>query len=158
LRDRHRGPLLLIVECRHRADEKDPFRSATVVESAKTAIAKASGVELLVAAHPTQSGDEDQPSPFTRAVVEALDDADEATGLTVRALYEGMRDSGRLVGAVPSFTYVRGASVFQLIPPSPSAAAKARSAAPSDVAPPPADAAPAAAAPAAAPKQPATKS
>jgi tetratricopeptide (TPR) repeat protein len=115
LRERAKGPLLFVLECRHEPDPANPFRSAAVVEAAKDAIARGSGIELLVAAHPLSAGNEDVPSPFTRAFVEALDDADPDKGLSAKGLYEQIRDSGKLVGAVPSFAYVRGRTAFQVI-------------------------------------------
>ena len=114
LRERAGGPLLFVLECRHEPDPGNPFRSAAVVEAAKDAI-RGSTIELLVAAHPLSPGDEDVPSRFTRAFVEALDDADPDKGLNAKALYEQIRDSGKLVGVVPSFAHVRGRSQFQVI-------------------------------------------
>ncbi|NUQ78215.1 MAG: hypothetical protein HUU21_32190 [Polyangiaceae bacterium] len=145
------GPLLFVLECRHEPDPTNPFRSAAVVEAAKDAIARGSGIELLVAAHPLVPGDEDVPSRFTRAFVEALDDADPDKGLSAKALYEQIRDSGKLVGVVPSFAYVRGRAPFQMIDgqavpaeePAPSAVEQAKAApeeaaesAPAEAAPP----------------------
>lgn len=115
LRDRAKGPLLIMLECRHTPDPDNPFKSASVVEAAKDAIAPGSGIELLVAAHPVTPGDEDHPSAFTRAIVEALDEADPDKGLDVRGLYEQIRDSGKLLGVVPSFTHVRTSSSFRLV-------------------------------------------
>jgi tetratricopeptide (TPR) repeat protein len=109
------GPLLFVLECRHEPDPQNPFRSAAIVEAAKDAIARGSGIELLVAAHPLTPGDEDLPSRFTRAFVEALDDADPDKGLSARELYGQIRDSGKLVGVVPSFAYVKGRAPFQVI-------------------------------------------
>src|SRR5262245_4303911 len=50
LRDRVKGPLLIIVECRHAPDAKGPPRSAAVIEAVKNALPPGGGVELLIAA------------------------------------------------------------------------------------------------------------
>ncbi len=115
LRDRINGPLLIMLECRHSPDPDNPFKSASVVEAAKDALVPGTEVELLVAAHPIAAGDEDQPSAFTRAIVEALDESEPEKGLDVRGLYEQIRDSGKLLGVVPSFTHVRASTSFQLV-------------------------------------------
>jgi tetratricopeptide (TPR) repeat protein len=109
------GPTLFVLECRHAPAPADPFRSATVVGAAKDSVSPArSGIELLIAARPSTPGVEERPSPFTRELIGALDDADADLGLLARTLYERIKDS--LVGAVPCFAHARGWTPFAFIP------------------------------------------
>ncbi|MDI1432181.1 tetratricopeptide repeat protein [Polyangium sorediatum] len=109
------GPVLFVLECRHAPAPADPFRSATVVAAAKDAVnPQRSGIELLIAARPSAPGVEDRPSPFTRALINAFDDADAETGLLARMLYERIKEG--LVGVVPCFAHARGWTPFALIP------------------------------------------
>ncbi|UQA55884.1 tetratricopeptide repeat protein [Polyangium aurulentum] len=114
-RDRVPGPVLLVIECRHVPSPDDPFRSAAVVTSAKEAVEPArTGIEMLIAARPATDGLEEYASPFTRALISALDDAEPDTGLTARELYERVYE--HLIGAVPCFAHARGRVPFALIP------------------------------------------
>ncbi|HRI71799.1 MAG TPA: hypothetical protein PK156_46520, partial [Polyangium sp.] len=109
------GPILFLLECRHAVAPQVPFRSATVVGAAKDAIAPArSGIELLIAARPSDHTTEMRASPFTGALVEALDESDARFGLLARSLYERVKDG--LVGRVPCFAHARGWTPFALIP------------------------------------------
>ncbi|MRG91103.1 tetratricopeptide repeat protein [Polyangium spumosum] len=109
------GPVLFVLECRHAPAPADPFRSATVVAAAKDAVNPSrSGIELLIAARPLSHGVEERPSPFTRALIGALDDADIERGLLARMLYERIKEG--IVGAVPCFAHARGWTPFALIP------------------------------------------
>lgn len=109
------GPILFILECRHAPAPHDPFRSATVVGAAKESVGPArSGIELLIAARPSDQRVETHASPFTGALVAALDDSDAQFGLLARTLYERVKDD--LVGRVPCFAHARGWSPFALIP------------------------------------------
>ncbi|MDI1445813.1 hypothetical protein [Polyangium sp. 6x1] len=109
------GPVAFVLECRHAPAPADPFRSATVVAAAKEAVnPQRSGIELLIAARPSSPGVEDRPSPFTRALINAFDDADAETGLLARMLYERIKEG--LVGVVPCFAHARGWTPFALIP------------------------------------------
>ena len=117
-RDRASGPVLFVLECRHMPDAEDPFRSATVVAAAKDALKSvAPGIGLLIGARPTSDRTEEVPSPFTRAVVETIDDVDPAEGITAEALYARVRESEALVGVVPGFGFVRGALPLAIVPP-----------------------------------------
>jgi tetratricopeptide (TPR) repeat protein len=114
-RDRVPGPVLLVLECRHAPSPGDPFRSAVVVTAAKEAVEPArTGIEMLIAARPAQDGLEEYASPFTRALIGALDDADPDMGLSARELYERVYEN--LIGAVPCFAHARGRAPFSLIP------------------------------------------
>jgi tetratricopeptide (TPR) repeat protein len=117
-RERARGPLAFVLECRHSPDPTDPFRSAAVVSAAKEAVAAAGGaIELLVAAHPVAESDaEDSTSRLTRALIEALDDPDAGSGLTLGGFFGTARESPSIAGAVPCFAHVRGKSPFELLP------------------------------------------
>ncbi|MDI1475848.1 hypothetical protein [Polyangium sp. y55x31] len=109
------GPVLFVLECRHAPAPADPFRSATVVAAAKDAVSpQRSGIELLIAARPSSPAIEERPSPFTRALINAFDDADAETGLLARMLYERIKEG--LVGVVPCFAHARGWTPFALIP------------------------------------------
>jgi tetratricopeptide (TPR) repeat protein len=109
------GPILFILECRHAPAPHDPFRSATVVGAAKESVGPArSGIELLIAARPSDQRVETRTSPFTGALIAALDDSDAQFGLLARTLYERVKDD--LVGHVPCFAHARGWSPFALIP------------------------------------------
>lgn len=114
-RDMVPGAVLFVLECRHAASD-DPFRSIAFVEAAKAAVGSAdTGVELLIAARPGDGVDGERVSPFTRVVLETLDEADPATPLTAFELYARMRESERLLGVVPSFAHAGGATRFVLL-------------------------------------------
>jgi hypothetical protein len=109
------GPTLFVLECRHAPAPADPFRSATVVAAAKESVSPArSGIELLIAARPSTPGIETHLSPFTGALIRALDDSDATLGLLARTLYERIKDD--LVGVVPCFAHARGWTPFACIP------------------------------------------
>jgi tetratricopeptide (TPR) repeat protein len=115
-RDRVPGPVLFVLECRHAPSSDDPFRSAAIVTSAKEAVEPArTGIELLIAARPATDGLEEYASPFTRALISALDDAEPEAGLSAHKLYERVYE--HLIGAVPCFAHARGRMPFSLIPP-----------------------------------------
>lgn len=114
LSERVSGAVTFVLECRHAPDPTDPFRSAAVVAAVKDAIASAaSGIELLVAAHPAIAEPQDKPSAFTRAILRAMEEGGEA--LSARGLYERLHDSEQLLGIVPSFAYVRGRTTIALL-------------------------------------------
>jgi tetratricopeptide (TPR) repeat protein len=116
LREGANGPIALLLDCRHVPDPSDPFRAAAVVAAIRDAIAPdRTGVGALIAAQPALEGASEQPSPFTRAMIEALDDSDTEEGLTLSELYERIHDSERLVGLVPSFSHVRGLEDVTLV-------------------------------------------
>ncbi len=118
VRDRVPGPVAFVIECRHAIDEQDPFRSATIVGAAKDSLrglgANGASVEVLVAARPLTADVEETTSPLTRALIEALDDADPAVGLSLVAFFERVRDSGALVG-VPCFAHVKARDAFVVL-------------------------------------------
>jgi tetratricopeptide (TPR) repeat protein len=118
IRDRVPGPVAFILECRHPIDEEDPFRSATIVSAAKDSLrgllAGGAGVEVLVAARPLRAEAEESTSPLTRALIEALDSADPAEGLTVASFFAHVREEGLLVG-VPCFAHVKARDPFMLL-------------------------------------------
>ena len=67
LRDKHTGPLLFVLDCRHAPDDDDAFRSATIVAAVRAALDPATtGIEVLVAAQQAPAAAEDAASPFTR--------------------------------------------------------------------------------------------
>jgi tetratricopeptide (TPR) repeat protein len=116
--ERQSGPVLFLLDCRHAPDPDDPFRSATIVSAARDAVdSRRTGIELLVAARSTEDVATDVPSPFSRAVVEALDEADPAAGLTASALYDRLRATDRLVGLVPAYAHARGRAPFDVLRP-----------------------------------------
>lgn len=118
LRERTRGPILIVLECRHAPDATDPFRSAAVVSAAKQAVAAAApGSALLVAARPFDESDqtEDRASAFTRALLARIDEADAQAGLTAAQLYAQIRESADLLGLVPCFSFLRGDRPFSLV-------------------------------------------
>ncbi|MEJ7728920.1 MAG: hypothetical protein WKG00_06880 [Polyangiaceae bacterium] len=117
VRDRAPGPVLFVLECRHPPDPDDPFRSAAIVAAARAAVASAStGVELLVAARPQSDDEVDRASPFTRAVVSALDELAGSEEITAERLYEHLLDGETLLGVVPCFAHTRGRVGFPLVP------------------------------------------
>ncbi len=66
------------------------------------------GVELIAGARVVardHEADAQAPSPFTRAVLEALDGADPAEGLYAVELYEHIREDAALVSAAPALVY-----------------------------------------------------
>jgi tetratricopeptide (TPR) repeat protein len=132
-RDRAAGAVLFVLECRHAADEADPFRSATVVAAAKDSLkGVAPGIALLIGARPAAEGAEELPSPFTRVLVETIDDVDPVEGITCEALYARMRDGEALLGVVPGFGFVKGTRALDIVPAQP----KARAVAPEPTPPP----------------------
>ena len=118
IRDRVPGPVAFVIECRHPIDADDPFRSATIVGSAKESLrgvgAGGAGVEVLVAARPLNDDAEETTSPLTRALIEALDAADLAVGLSLASFFARVRDEGALVG-VPCFAHVKARDAFILL-------------------------------------------
>jgi tetratricopeptide (TPR) repeat protein len=113
--ERVSGPVVFILECRHAPAPEDPFRSAAVVSAARDAVhPERTGIELLVAAHPSEAEVEDAPSAFTRALIGALDDLDPGRGLTAEGLYKQIQESDLLVG-VPCFSHAKGRAPFYLL-------------------------------------------
>jgi len=116
LSEKHTGPLLMVLDCRHAADEEDPFRSAVIAGAIRTAIdPAATGAELLVAAQPSPAVMEDAASPFTRAFLAELDEADPTRRLLAKELYQRIDASERLLGVVPCVAYTRGLEPFELL-------------------------------------------
>ncbi|MBL9025181.1 MAG: hypothetical protein JNL21_23490 [Myxococcales bacterium] len=106
LRDGVEGPVVAVLDLRidPGTDELEPMEVARLARAAQ----KASETELLVGVRRcSQAAELDAPacSPFTRAMLEALDGADPRTGLTAAALYETVRESGHVLGAVPAMAY-----------------------------------------------------
>ena len=123
LAERAPGPVLVMLECRHAPDPDDPFSSANIVGAGKSAVASGkTGVGLLIAARPLADDSDDVPSAFTRAVIDAVNDADPDEGLTADVAYERIHESESLLGVVPCFARARGRSAFGLVPASPRAA------------------------------------
>jgi tetratricopeptide (TPR) repeat protein len=111
------GPVLFVLELRHVPHPDDPFRSATIVAAAKGAIrAPVTGIEALIAARLTPMEVEDHTSPFTRALIAALEEADPDKGLLAEVVYEQIVDSEILLGVVPCFSHLRGRASFELLP------------------------------------------
>ena len=120
--ERARGPVLFVLECIHAVDPEDPFHSTAVVVAGKAAVSsKRTGIELLIAARPLDHAPDDLPSPFTRALLEGLNDCDQDSGVTAASLYNQIRESEVLVGLVPCFAHAFGKASFELIAPSPDA-------------------------------------
>ena len=117
-RERARGPVAFVLECRHAPDPDDPFRGAAIVAAAKEAVAVAGGaIELLVAAQPVGEGEsEDRTSPLTRALIEALDDPDAEHGLTLGRFVALARENPDIAASVPCFAHVRGRANFEVLP------------------------------------------
>jgi cellulose synthase operon protein C len=111
-RDRARGAVLFVVECHH---APGALSSESVVAAARQAVAShLTGIELLVAAHPLGSGTSDAPSPFTRAFVEQLDDADPERETTTGTLFRRVQENEASAREIPSFARVRGQVPFPL--------------------------------------------
>jgi len=119
IRDRVPGPVAFVIECRHAVEEGDPFRSATIVTAAKDSLrglgAGGVGVEVLVSARPLSDETEERPSPLTRALIEALDEADPGKGLSLVGFFAQVRESDALVGVVPCFAHVNANEPFILL-------------------------------------------
>lgn len=116
-RERTRGPIAFLLELRHAPDPDDPFRSASFVAAAKSAVApSSSGIELLVTARPYEGGVEDRPSPITRALIEALDHPSAEAGLTISRFFEEARELEAVVEAVPCLTHAGGTVPFEIVP------------------------------------------
>lgn len=116
LRERFSGPVLFVLDCRHTPDEDDPFRSATVASAIRSAIDPAStGIEVLVAAQPASPELDDAASPFTRAFLAELDEADPNRKLLAADVYRRIHSSERLLGVVPCFAHTRGREPFVMI-------------------------------------------
>ena len=108
LRERFTGRALFFLECRHKPDPADPFRSAALVGVAKDAVKpRESGIGLLVAARPLDLDAEERMSPLTRELLAAIDRADPEIGLTVEQFYDEAIEE--LAGVVPGFAHVKGA-------------------------------------------------
>ncbi|MGK3984239.1 hypothetical protein WME99_14435 [Sorangium sp. So ce136] len=113
-RDRARGEVLFVLECHHAPGAA----SRDVVAAAEQAVAStATGIELLVAAHPIGSLDADLPSVLTRAFVEHLDEAEPERGLTAGAIAHRVQESADLAGAIPCFVRARGRGSFYVLVP-----------------------------------------
>ena len=116
IRERHEGPLLFVLDCRHAPDEEDPLRSATIAAAVRSALDPAStGIELLVAAQGAPPVFEDAVSPFTRAFLAELDEGDPARVLLAGDVYRRIHGSERLLGVVPCFAFSRGREPFVMI-------------------------------------------
>ncbi|HEY4116894.1 MAG TPA: hypothetical protein VGM56_03510, partial [Byssovorax sp.] len=114
LRERFTGRALFFLECRHKPDPADPFRSAALVGVAKDAVKpRDSGIGLLVAARPLDLDAEERMSPLTRELIAAIDRADPEVGLTVEQFYDEAIEE--LAGVVPGFAHVKGRAGFQLL-------------------------------------------
>lgn len=120
IRARVPGPVAFVIECRHPVDAEDLFRSATIVGAAKDSLrglgVGGADVEVLVAARPLNDDAEETTSPLTRALIEALDEADPAVGLSLASFFDRVRDAGALVG-VPCFAHVKARHAFILLEP-----------------------------------------
>ncbi len=116
LRDKHAGPLLFVLDCRHAPDDDDAFRSATIVSAVREALEPAStGIELLVAAQQAPAVAEDAASPFTRSFLAELDETDPSRRLLADDLYLRIHGSERLLGVVPCFAHIKGREPFVLV-------------------------------------------
>ncbi|MGK4004128.1 hypothetical protein WMF31_15960 [Sorangium sp. So ce1036] len=112
--DRARGAVLFVIECHHAPE----VTSSAVVAAAERAVTSpATGIELLVAAHPLGSFGDDLPSVFTRAFVEHLDEADPERGLTAEAIFRRVAESPALADAIPCFARVRGSDAISVLLP-----------------------------------------
>ncbi|HTJ83794.1 MAG TPA: hypothetical protein VL400_18875, partial [Polyangiaceae bacterium] len=88
----------------------EPTADALEIVDKVRALVKGLGTtaELIVGVRPLALEDEVQaeaPSPFTRAILEALDAADPAEGLYAIELYERVRESERIAGVVNALAY-----------------------------------------------------
>jgi cellulose synthase operon protein C len=119
-RDRAPGPVAFVIECRHPPGDGDPSLPVSVVSAGKAAVRAATsagvGIELLIAARPQSDDDADRTSPLTRALIEALDEADPEVGLTLERFCEDVRESDQLVGVVPCFAHLPSSRKFFLLP------------------------------------------
>ncbi len=116
LRDKHAGPLLFVLDCRHAPDDDDAFRSATIVGAVRTALdSSKTGIELLVAAQQAPAVAEDAASPFTRSFLAELDETDPSRVLLADDLYRRIHGSERLLGVVPCFAHIKGREPFVLV-------------------------------------------
>ncbi len=102
-RDRSPGATAFLLECRHAPDPSDPFRSAAIVAAVKAVNPGQSGIELLVAAHPSSDSVSDRPSVFTRALSQRSTKNTTRTWGSTQDLYQFIHESEQLVGLVPSF-------------------------------------------------------
>lgn len=115
LRDRIEGPILLVLEAWHQASD-DPLFSAELVDLARRAVRSGgSDVEMLIAARPEATEEAQAPSPFTRAVLEILDESDPAHGLNAVEVYDALSD-GRLLGVVRALAHLPVEDSFMVVP------------------------------------------
>ncbi len=116
IRDKHAGPLLFVLDCRHAPDDEDAFRSATIVGAVRGALdSSKAGIELLVAAQQAPAVAEDAASPFTRSFLAELDETDPSRVLLADDLYRRIHGSERLLGVVPCFAHMKGREPFLLV-------------------------------------------
>ncbi len=115
LRDRINGPLLIVLETWHEASE-DPVASAELVDLARRAVrAAGSDVEMVVAGRPEADEPAYAPSPFTRAVLEILDESDPNHGLNAHEIYDVLSD-GRLHRSMKALAHVPVEDSFMVVP------------------------------------------
>lgn len=123
LREAIRGPVLAILDLRvdPSADELEPMEIARLAREAQ----KESETELLVAVRRMSEPSElnaEACSPFTRALLEALDSTDPRSGATAADLYEETREVGDVLRAGSAMAYGGPATSFVVLAGDPSAA------------------------------------
>ncbi len=111
------GPVVVIVDLRvdPRAGELEAMELARLARIA----VRAEGVELIAAVRKLEPDEElraQRCSPFTRALLRALDGADPAEGATAVWLYEAIREDPDVLESVAALAHVAVDESFVLVP------------------------------------------
>lgn len=126
LKSRRPKDALVVVDAMHDGAEDDALVAAEHADAVVRAIGgHEGGVGALVGVHPPKRAGQDALTwPFTRLLLEALDDPSARDGsgaARVSSLYARVKEKPELAREVPSFALVRGGTDFVVLEPAPDA-------------------------------------
>ncbi|MFO0614174.1 MAG: hypothetical protein U0414_16400 [Polyangiaceae bacterium] len=114
--DRASGAVLFVLDARFEPNG-DETQGAEIVAAARKVLKDmGDDIELLIGARPVSEAAASSCSPFTRAVLEVLDEADPAMGVSAEQIRDHLSSRAEALAAVRAFAHLPSQGSFLIVP------------------------------------------
>lgn len=114
--DRATGAVLFVLDARFEPNGSDMQGPELVAAARKVLRDMGDDIELLIGARPSSEAAATSCSPFTRAVLQVLDEADPAMGVSAEQIRDHVSSHADAIAAVRAFAHLQSQGSFLIVP------------------------------------------